>query len=127
MYVVGWWIRQKTVTSRMQWTDIINLAMRWPEVSEAVSYGEPSLKVRKLLLTRYRVADDSIVLLDVPAEEREHLIEIMPDVFFCEPHYEGHEIVLAKLQHADPDAIGRLLERRWRNSATKRAIAAFDC
>lgn len=100
--------------------------MQWPEVSEATSYGEPSLKVRNRLLARYRIESDSIVLLDVPAEERDYLIEIMPEVFFCEPHYEGHDIVLAKLEDAAKDIIERILERRWRSSATKRAISAFD-
>ncbi|WP_162787266.1 MmcQ/YjbR family DNA-binding protein [Notoacmeibacter marinus] len=110
----------------MRWKDVVELALQWPEVEESVSYGEPSLKVRKRLLTRHRVEDDSVVLLDVPADERDHLIEIMPEVFFCEPHYEGYETVLARLEHAHPEVIGRLLERRWRSSATKRALASFD-
>jgi hypothetical protein len=67
-----------------------------------------------------------MVLLDVPAEERAHLIEIMPEAFFCEPHYEGHDIVLARLEHVPVDVVERLLERRWRNSASKRAVQGFD-
>jgi len=110
----------------MTWDDVVNLAMQWPQVSEATSYGEPSLKVRKRLLTRYRIESNSVVLLDVSAEERDHLIEIMPETFFCEPHYEGHEIVLAKLEHAAEPVIGRILERRWRSSASKRTIAEID-
>lgn len=110
----------------MRWSDVVDLAMQWPEVCEAISYGEPSLKVRKRLLARHRPGDGSVVLLDVPAEERSHLIEIMPDAFFCEPHYEGHDIVLARLQHLPVDVARRLLERRWRSSASKRAIAEFD-
>jgi hypothetical protein len=82
--------------------------------------------VRKRLLARHRAGDNSLVLLDVPALERDELIAIMPDVFFCEAHYEGHDIVLAKLENAAQDVIGRLLERRWRNTASKRALAAFD-
>jgi len=109
----------------MLWNDAVTLAMKWPEVSEATFYGEPSLKIRKRLLARHRLDDDTIVLLDVPAEERAHLIEIMPEVFFCEPHYHGHEIVLAYLEHAPVDVIERLLERRWRNSASKRSVTNF--
>ena len=110
----------------MTWDDIIRIASRWPEVSEATSYGTPSLKVRKRLLTLLRPEDDSVVLLDVPAEERAHLIEMMPETFFSEPHYDGHEIVLARLSTLPTDVAQRLLERRWRSSATKRAVAAFD-
>lgn len=109
----------------MRWSDVVELALQWPEVSEGVSYGEPSLKTRKRLLTRHRVGDDSLILLDVPAEERDHLIEIMPDVFFTEMHYESHDIVLAKLANITSDILERLLIRRWRSSASKRAIKAF--
>lgn len=110
----------------MRWDEVVRLAMKWPEVTVATSYGEPSLKVRKRLLARHRPDDGSLVLLDVPVAERDHLIEMMPEVFFCEPHYEGHDIVLAKMDYAPPEVVERLLERRWRNSATKRAIATFD-
>lgn len=109
----------------MDWGDVVDLALRWPEVTEATSYGEPSLKVRKRLLARHRPGDDSIVLQDVPIDEREHLIKMMPDVFFCEPHYADYDIVLARLPGLPPDIALRLLERRWRSSATKKAIAAF--
>lgn len=110
----------------MKWSDVVQLALRWPEVSEGVSYGEPSLKTRKRLLVRLRKDDDSLVLLDVPAEERDHLIGILPDAFFIEPHYLGHDIVLARLENAPVDVLERLLKRRWRNSASKRAIRDFD-
>ena len=110
----------------MNWRDVVDLSMRWPEVTEATSYGEQSLKVRKRLLTRHRQGDNSIVLQDVPIAERDHLIEMMPDVFFCEPHYVGYAIVLARLPKLPPETALRLLERRWRNSATKKAVAEFD-
>ena len=110
----------------MHWEDIVQLATQWPEVEQAVSYGEPSLKVRKSLLTRHRVDDDSLVLMDVPADERDHLIGMIPEAFFIEPHYAGHDIVLAHLGGLPPDIAKRLLERRWRNTATKRAVAQYD-
>jgi hypothetical protein len=110
----------------MRWRNVVEIALRWPEVAEATSYGEPSLKVRKRLLARHRPKDDSLVLLDVPHEERAHLIEVMAEAFFCEPHYADHDIVLARLPHAPPEAVARLLERRWRSSATQRSVAAFD-
>ncbi|WP_299744208.1 hypothetical protein [uncultured Tateyamaria sp.] len=106
----------------MRWSDVVELALQWPEVSESVSYGEPSLKTRKRLLARHRMDDDSLVLLDVPVGERDHLIEIMPEVFFIEPHYLSHDIVLAKLANIPSDVLERLLVRRWRSSASKRAL-----
>ena len=110
----------------MRWEDVVALAARWPEVRQATSYGEPSLKVRNSLLTRWRVADNAIVLSGVPANERDLLIEMAPDVFFCEPHHDGRDAILAYVSPASPAAITGILERRWRNSGTKKAIAAFD-
>ena len=91
-----------------------------------MSYGEPSLKVRKSLLTRWRRGDDSLVLLDVDLFERERLLTDEPDVYFLEPHYEKHEIVLAHLAQLSLPAAEMFLERRWRNVAPKRLIAQHD-
>lgn len=110
----------------MQWRDVVAMALRWPEVTEAISYGEPSLKVRTRLLARHRLHDDNIVLLGVPLVERDHLVDLNPGVFFCEPHYLGHDIVLARLAQVPADVVQRILDRRWRRSATKRAIAGFE-
>jgi len=110
----------------MLWQDVVDIALKWPEVAEGISYGEPSLKVRKRLLTRTRTEDDSIVFLDVPSQEREMLIAASPQTFFVEDHYKNHDIVLAHLQRISSSEVEALLERRWRNSATKRAIAEFD-
>lgn len=109
----------------MRWQDVVEIALKWPEVVEGISYGEPSLKVRKRLLTRTRKEDDSIVFLDVLSEEREMLIEASPQTFFVEDHYRNHDIVLAHLERISPSEVEALLERRWRNSATKRAITKF--
>lgn len=118
--------KKRSGTSPLHWRDVVDIALQWPEVTEARSYGEPSLKVRRRLLARHRLDDNSIVLLDVPQAERAHLIDLMPEAFFCEPHYEGHDIVLARLDHVRAEVVERILERRWRGSATRRAIAEFD-
>ena len=110
----------------MQWSDVVDLALGWPEVTESASYGEPSLRVRRRLLARLRVEDSSLVLLGVPDAERDHLIEMMPDAFFREPHYDGHDIVLAWLDRAPAETVQRVIERQWRALATKRAVAGYD-
>ncbi len=108
------------------WQAVVERALAYPGMAEAVSYGEPSLKVGKSLVTRWRVADDSIVLLDVDRFERDHLLAQEPDVFFLEPHYQPHEIVLARLPRADLVVIAMYVERRWRNKAPRKLIAERD-
>lgn len=109
----------------MNWNDVVTLALRYPHVEPSVSYGEPSLKVRSKLLTRFRLKDDSLVLLDVVGEEREDLIARCPAVFFLEPHYRDYDIVLARVAAIRVDRLDMFLERRWRAIAPKRALAAF--
>jgi len=110
----------------MRWIDVVEIALKWPEVAEGTSYGEPSLKVRKRLLTRVRLKDDSLVLLDIPSEERDILIAATPQTFFTEEHYRDYDIVLASLENISAREVAAFLERRWRSSATKRAVAEFD-
>lgn len=108
------------------WGDIVELAARYPGVEEGISYGEPSLKVGKSLLTRWRKADNSLVLNGVPADERELLIEADRHVFFVEPHYHHYPIVLVRLSEVKASNLQTFLERRWRDIATKRVIKAYE-
>jgi hypothetical protein len=102
------------------WSEVEAMALELPGVEASVSYGEPSLKVGRSLLTRWRKNDDSIVLLDVDPFERERLLAETPEVFFLEPHYEPHAIVLARLARIEAETVRMYLERRWKNVASKR-------
>ena len=104
------------------WKDAVRIALKFPGVEQAISYGEPSLKVRKSLLTRWRKNDDSIVLLDVDMFERDQLVAGEPGTYFLEEHYSGHDIVLANLPALELVALEMFLERRWRNIAPKKLV-----
>ena len=110
----------------MTWDDVVRLGREFPGGELSTSYGRPSLKVRGKLLTRLRVEDDSLVLLDVGFDEREFLIEAEPRVFHTTPHYKDYPSVLARLGAVAPDVVRAMLTRRWRNVAPKRLIAAYD-
>lgn len=102
------------------WAGLVSDALRLAGVSESVSYGEPSLKVGRSLLTRYRIADDSIVLKGVDVDERDLLIRRDPDVFFLEDHYVGYDLVLARLAPANHAELMRFIERTWASLAPRR-------
>lgn len=95
------------------WAELVRDAVALGGVNESVSYGEPSLKMGKSLLTRYRVADDSVVLKGIGTDERDLLIAHAPEVFFLEPHYVGYDIVLARLAPARHDELMGLVKRTW--------------
>lgn len=110
----------------MTWDDVVAMALSLPGSTTSTSYGTPSLKVGPKLLTRLRTEDTSLVLLDVPSDERDHLIEVEPATFHVTPHYRDHAIVLARLATLAPGAARSFLVRRWRNIAAKRAVRDFD-
>ena len=110
----------------MTWDELVALAAELPEVTVSTSYGTPALKIRGKLLTRLRTEDDSLVLLDVPPEERAMLIEARPDLFHTTPHYEPYPAVLARLSMLDPETARGFLERRWRGIAPKRVVSVWD-
>ena len=119
-------VQLRATGEHVTWDDVVTLCSRFPGVVTAVSYGEPSLKVGPKLLTRHRLADDSLVLLDVPEGERALLLARDPQVFFMEDHYVPYDIVLARLPALTPDLALPRLDRRWRAIAGKRRVAAYD-
>ena len=110
----------------MTFDDIRKLALAWPEVEDGTSYGTPALKVRKKLLARLREDGDSLVMLGVPQDERDMLVESQPKVFYFTDHYRDYPTVLIRLSKAKPAAIEPLLRRRWRVLASKRAVGGFE-
>jgi len=103
----------------MTWEDVVTLASTLPGVTTSTSYGTPALKLRGKLLTRFRPDIDSLVLLDVPNDERDMLIAAEPAIFHALPHYDGYSAILARLASIDAPTLLGLLTRRARNLAAK--------
>jgi len=110
----------------MTFDDVRNIALTWPEVEDGTSYGTPALKVRKKMLVRLREDGDSLVVPDVPIEERAMLVESQPKIFYFTDHYADYPMVLIRLSKAKRAIVEPLLRRRWRGLASKAARTAFD-
>lgn len=82
--------------------------------------------MRGTFFTRLRAEDASIVLSDVPFDEREMLMAAARETFHLTPHYQGYAMVLARIEHLDPGSLRNFLERRWRKLATRAAVKAYD-
>jgi hypothetical protein len=106
--------------------DIRKLALTWPEVEDGTSYGTAALKVRKKLLARLREDGDSLVVLGVPLDERDMLVESQPKLFYFTDHYRDYPMVLVRLSKAKRASVEPLLRRRWRELASKAAVREFD-
>lgn len=102
------------------------VALSFPATEEGVSYGRPSFKTRGKFLTRIRGEDDSAVLLCVPHDEREFLMEADPETFHITPHYKDYPSVLARLSGLTAEQARGFLERQWRKNVTKAMIKAYE-
>ena len=105
--------------------DVRAWARELPGVEAGKSYGTPALRVRGKLLVRLRDEDDAMVLKVAP-EVRDLLLTTNPAAFYTTPHYEGHPMVLVRLDVADADDLRDLLTKAWRDHASKRLIAAYE-
>ena len=106
--------------------DVRKLVLSFPETEEGTSYGRPSFKVKGKFFTRIRAEDDSLVLLEVPFDEREMLMEAAPETFHITPHYKDYPSVLARIESLHPGSLQNFLDRRWRKIAPKKLIKARD-
>jgi len=72
---------------------------------------------------RARVANSEVIAVRVGNEfEKESLIDMSPDVFFTEPHYDGYPAILVRLPAIDLDLLGVILGDAWRLRAPKRLL-----
>jgi hypothetical protein len=110
----------------MTFDDVRKFALLWTEVEDGTSYGTPALKVRKKLLARLTEDGDSLVMPDVPQDEREMLVESAPKVFYFTDHYRDYPIALIRLSKAKRAIVEPLLRRHWRTLASKTAVKEFD-
>ncbi|HKU07503.1 MAG TPA: MmcQ/YjbR family DNA-binding protein [Bradyrhizobium sp.] len=110
----------------MTFDDVRKIALTWPEVEDGTSYGTPALKVRKKLLARLREDDETLVMLGVPLDEREILIESQPKIFYFTDHYRDYPTVLIHLSKATRSHVEPLLRRRWRSLASKSAVKEYE-
>ena len=102
------------------------IALSFPGAVEGTSYGRPSFLVNKKFFTRLRREDDSVVLLEVPFDEREMLIEAEPQTFHFTAHYKDYPSVLARISTLHPGSFRNFLERRWRKIAPKKLVKERD-
>ncbi|MEZ6029183.1 MAG: hypothetical protein R3C46_05485 [Hyphomonadaceae bacterium] len=102
------------------------VAGAFPETEFATSYGQPAWKAFGKFFTRLRAEDDSVVLGQVPFDEREMLCEADPETFHFTDHYRNYPIVLARLKRLTPAQLRGYLERQWRHNAPKKWIKAWD-
>lgn len=125
--------------TRVTFDDIRALALALPEVEEGTfARTSTSFKIRgKHGFARFGApisgldpddADDTL-MIRIPQEQRDVLLENAPDRFFITDHFATGGCVLARLRtlrRRDLAEIEDLLADAWRRFAPKRLLAEFD-
>src|SRR5579872_2020681 len=106
--------------------DFRKIALSFPEASEKPSYGKPSFFIAKKFFTRLRDEVDSIVWIVGSIDERDHLLEMDSKTYFITEHYRDYPAVLVRTARIDKAMLRKMLERRFRAIAPKRALKAMD-
>jgi hypothetical protein len=88
--------------------DVRELALALENSTEKPSYGTPGFRVRDKLFARIR-EEGVLVAWCESLEEKDFLIEGDPDKFFTTPHYDGHAMVLVRLDAVDREELAELL------------------
>jgi hypothetical protein len=108
----------------MTFDDIRAMSLALPETEESTHYGTPCFRVGGRAFVRLKEDGESIVLFDVPIDEREVMVEAEPEVYFFTDHYRNWPAVLVRLPAATPDHVRGYLERSWRKRAPRRVLKA---
>ncbi|WP_176705885.1 MmcQ/YjbR family DNA-binding protein [Paenibacillus hemerocallicola] len=104
---------------------IRRMALSLPGVTESVSYGTPSFKLKDKLLARLHEDGVSLVLkMDLSA--RDIVMQVNPEVYSITEHYRKYPYVLVKLTEADPNDLREHFQAAWRTVAPKKMFKEFE-
>jgi hypothetical protein len=78
------------------------------------------------MFTWIREGPEALVVWVDSEDDKEALLAADPDVFFTTPHYDGHPIVLVRLDAVGEDEARELIVDSWRARAPKGAVEDWD-
>lgn len=105
--------------------DICRIALSFPGVEEGTSYGTPAFRVSRKFITRLHDEGEAMVMR-MPFEEREMLMEREPETYFITDHYRDYPTVLVRISTVAEPLFRTLFERNWRAAAAKKHLKEFD-
>jgi len=121
------------------WDDVRRIALDLPETSERLNEGVMQWRVKEKLLTwerplrraDYEALSDSAPegpILAVWVDDvgvKEALLSDDPNVFFTTPHFDGHAIVLIRLEEIPLPELEELIIEAWLDRAPKRVVNEY--
>ncbi len=107
--------------------DVRRIALGLPGAYEQPSFdGRPSWRTKPRMFVWIRDDPEALVVWVESEDDKEALIAASPDTFFTTSHYDGHPIVLVRLDAVDNVEASELITDSWRLRAPKSLVKLWD-
>jgi hypothetical protein len=95
------------------WEDVRRIAAELPEADESTVYRKAALKVRGKSFAWMSPHEKEALVTRIDPDELPFLLAAKPELYFMTPHYEGHAMVLIRLEAAGDDELRERLTDSW--------------
>jgi hypothetical protein len=96
---------------------------RLPGIELGTSYNNPALKVGGKSFVAVKNAET--IVLSIPIEDKERLIEMAPEIYYQTDHYVGWPYVPVRAPVIGDDELKRRLIDAWRFRAPRKLQSSF--
>src|SRR5688572_2742767 len=107
----------------VSFADVRKIAMTLDGIEDATAYGAPCLKLNGRIFACEAInkqAEPNSLMIRLPLDQRDALIEEAPDVYYLKPHYEPWPCVLVRLHKVHREALRDLLTGAWRHASAEK-------
>ena len=96
---------------------VARLGMVLPGVTRTTSYRTDALSVAGKSFVRMKEGMDGVLVVHIPLDLKEALIEAEPDKYFETPHYSGYPAMLVRLDAVSDEELATRLSSAWEQKA----------
>lgn len=110
----------------LDWNTVREIAASFPGAEESTTYGKPAFKVDGRLfvwISPDRHAEDALAVRVDPGEKE--LLLASDEAYFQTPHYDGHPIVLVRLERISLELLEERIEDSWLLRAPRKLTDAY--
>lgn len=115
------------MASRATFADVRKIGKSLDGVVDATAHGAPCLKLNGRIFACQAInkqAEPDSLMVRLPFDQRDALIEEAPDVYYLKPHYEPWPCVLVRLPKVHRDALRDLMTGAWRHAVAEKPVRA---
>lgn len=105
---------------------VARLGVTLPKVERTTSYRTDALSVAGKSFVRMKEGMDGVLVVHLPLDLKEALIEAEPDKYFETPHYAGYPAILVRLDAVSDEELSTRLDCSWAQKAPAKLRKEHD-